>query len=102
MAFVASSTALGAIILCMLSFWIYHIKYSSKSNKKKFQSSDVAIKRLNCECQYAEREFENEVELLSKIQHPNVISLLGCSSHEDSRTISWLSIDLAYEDENCS
>jgi serine/threonine protein kinase len=78
---------------------------------------DVAIKRLNCECQYAEREFEviisdnylfillilffvvkfvlnnswmnlqNEVELLSKIQHPNVISLLGCSSNEDSRFI---------------
>lgn len=82
---------------------------------------DVAIKKLNCECQYAEREFEvilannlfiyfvdlifffndelektvlnswmnfqNEVDLLSKIQHPNVISLLGCSSNEDSRFI---------------
>ncbi|XP_058727047.1 probable receptor-like protein kinase At1g80640 [Vicia villosa] len=47
----------------------------------------VAIKRLNCECQYAEREYENEVELLSEIQHPNVISLLGCGSHEDSRFI---------------
>ncbi|KAK2452889.1 Protein kinase superfamily protein [Trifolium repens] len=152
MALIVASTALGAIILCMLSFWIYHIKYSSKPNKKKFQTSDgekglglapflskfssvkmvgkkgcvpiidykqiekatgnfkesnilgeggfgcvykarlddnldVAIKRLNCECQYAEREFENEVELLSKIQHPNVISLLGCSSNEDSRFI---------------
>jgi len=95
---------------------------------------------------------QNEVELLSKIQHPNVISLLGCSSNEDTRiivyelmhngsletqlhgktlfymlyylgyykwlrcnevsykiiiiiiwrTFSWLSIDLAFEDENCS
>jgi len=25
--------------------------------------------------------------LLSKIQHPNVISLLGCSSNEDTRII---------------
>lgn len=47
----------------------------------------VAIKRLNCECQYAEREYENEVELLSEIQHPNVISLLGGGTHEDSRFI---------------
>jgi len=30
---------------------------------------------------------QNEVDLLSKIQHPNVISLLGCSSNEDSRFI---------------
>ncbi|KEH39859.1 Serine/Threonine kinase family protein [Medicago truncatula] len=152
MAFVAASTGLGAIILCLLSFWIFYIKYSSKSKKKNLQNSDgekglglvpflskfssvkmvgkkgcvpiidykqlekatgnfkesniigeggfgcvykarlddnldVAIKKLNCECQYAEREFENEVDLLSKIQHPNVISLLGCSSNEDSRFI---------------
>ncbi|CAI8589751.1 unnamed protein product [Vicia faba] len=32
----------------------------------------VAIKRLNCECQYAEREYENEVELLSEIHHPKL------------------------------
>ncbi|KAG4934100.1 hypothetical protein AAZX31_17G202700 [Glycine max] len=48
---------------------------------------DVAVKKLHCENQYAEQEFENEVDLLSKIQHPNVISLLGCSSNEDTRII---------------
>ncbi|CAL5206319.1 unnamed protein product [Lathyrus oleraceus] len=152
-AFVVASTALSAIILCLLSFWIYYIINASKPNRKKnLQNSDsekglgfapilskfnsvkkvgkkgcvpiidyeqiekgtenfkesnilgeggfgcvykaslddnlvVAIKRLNCECQYAEREYENEVELLSEIQHPNVISLLGCGTHEDSRFI---------------
>ncbi|KAE9599398.1 hypothetical protein Lal_00039412 [Lupinus albus] len=46
----------------------------------------VAVKKLHCEkSQYAEKEFENEVDLLSKIQHPNIISLLGCSSHEDTK-----------------
>ncbi|BAT78089.1 hypothetical protein VIGAN_02072900 [Vigna angularis var. angularis] len=28
---------------------------------------DVAVKKLHCETQHAEREFENEVKLLSKI-----------------------------------
>ncbi|KAL2346676.1 hypothetical protein Fmac_000676 [Flemingia macrophylla] len=48
---------------------------------------EVAVKRLHCETQNAEREFENEVNLLSKIQHPNIISLLGCSIDGDTRFI---------------
>jgi len=77
---------------------------------------DVAVKKLHCETQHAEREFEvinllvlcflafflsgpfflvlngvmklqNEVNLLSKIQHPNIISLLGCSIDGDTRFI---------------
>ncbi|KAK7311220.1 hypothetical protein RJT34_09218 [Clitoria ternatea] len=48
---------------------------------------DVAVKKLNCENQFAEQEFENELDLLSKIQHPNVISLLGCSSNGETRII---------------
>ncbi|BAT78118.1 receptor-like protein [Vigna angularis] len=48
---------------------------------------DVAVKKLHCETQHAEREFENEVKLLSKIQHPNIISLLGCSADGDTRFI---------------
>ncbi|XP_061341016.1 probable receptor-like protein kinase At1g80640 isoform X2 [Gastrolobium bilobum] len=48
---------------------------------------DVAIKKLHCESQNAGREFENELDLLSKIQHPNIISLLGCSITDDTRSI---------------
>ncbi|KAK2392075.1 Protein kinase superfamily protein [Trifolium repens] len=47
----------------------------------------VAVKKLHCQTQYAETEFENEVELLSKIQHPNIISLLGCSINGNMRFI---------------
>lgn len=32
-------------------------------------------------------ELQNEVELLHKIQHPNIISFLGCSIDGDSRFI---------------
>ncbi|CAJ2643619.1 unnamed protein product [Trifolium pratense] len=51
------------------------------------ENLDVAVKKLHCQTQNAETEFENEVELLSKIQHPNVISLLGCSINGDMRFI---------------
>ncbi|KAK7274580.1 hypothetical protein RIF29_15676 [Crotalaria pallida] len=48
---------------------------------------DVAVKKLECETQIAEREFENEVDLLSKIQRPNIISLLGCSINGHTKFI---------------
>ncbi|KAB2629264.1 receptor-like protein kinase [Pyrus ussuriensis x Pyrus communis] len=47
----------------------------------------VAVKKLDCASQDAEREYENEVELLHKIQHPNIITFLGCSINGDSRFI---------------
>lgn len=74
----------------------------------------VAVKKMDCQTQDAEREFQvllffktftfkfifcvlmwyfhfgklqNEVDLLSKIQHPNIISILGCSSQGEARFI---------------
>lgn len=45
----------------------------------------VAVKKLDCASQDAVREFENEVNLLSKMQHPNIISLLGYSINCETR-----------------
>ncbi|KAL2525749.1 Protein kinase superfamily protein [Abeliophyllum distichum] len=151
-ALIAASTALGAIILFLLCFWIYYRKYTNKSQEKRDHSSDVAkglalapflgryntfktscrkrsvttmeykmlesatknfseseilgmggfgcvykakleenlcvaVKRLQGGNSDAIREFETEVELLSNIQHPNIISLLGCSIHVDTRLL---------------
>ncbi|XAR69419.1 Non-specific serine/threonine protein kinase [Bertholletia excelsa] len=47
----------------------------------------VAVKRLHGAGQVAVREFETEVDLLSEIQHPNIISLLGYSIHGDTRLL---------------
>ncbi|GAY45921.1 protein kinase domain-containing protein [Citrus sinensis] len=47
----------------------------------------VAVKKLDCATQDAGREFENEVDLLSNIHHPNVVCLLGYSAHDDTRFI---------------
>ncbi|XP_062097795.1 probable receptor-like protein kinase At1g80640 [Humulus lupulus] len=47
----------------------------------------VAVKKIECQSHDAEKEFQNEVDLLSRIQHPNIISLLGCCSQGDARFI---------------
>ncbi|KAI3463446.1 hypothetical protein Pfo_020109 [Paulownia fortunei] len=45
----------------------------------------AAVKKLCASGQEAEREFENEVQSLSKIQHQNIVSLLGYCSHGEAR-----------------
>lgn len=47
----------------------------------------VAVKRLESGSRDAIREFQTEVDLLGKIQHPNIISLLGYSIHSETRLL---------------
>ncbi|KGN55454.1 probable receptor-like protein kinase At1g80640 isoform X2 [Cucumis sativus] len=47
----------------------------------------VAVKKLDCSGFQADTEFENEVNILSGIHHPNIICQLGCSSEGDSKLI---------------
>ncbi|KAH7840639.1 hypothetical protein Vadar_019549 [Vaccinium darrowii] len=47
----------------------------------------VAVKRLVGGSQDAITEFETEVNLLSQMKHPNIISLLGYSTHEETRLL---------------
>ncbi|PPD84343.1 hypothetical protein GOBAR_DD18709 [Gossypium barbadense] len=50
-------------------------------------SSYAAVKKLDCASQDAEKEYENEVGLLCRFKHSNIISLLGYSSDNDTRFI---------------
>ncbi|KAL3511950.1 hypothetical protein ACH5RR_024667 [Cinchona calisaya] len=45
----------------------------------------AAVKRLHGGGKGNEREFENEIDLLSKIQHQNIVSLLGYCIHGETR-----------------
>ncbi|KAG9130704.1 hypothetical protein Leryth_012659 [Lithospermum erythrorhizon] len=46
-----------------------------------------AVKRLDGGSQDAKKEFETEIALLSKIQHPNIITLLGYCIHEETKML---------------
>ncbi|XP_057858865.2 probable receptor-like protein kinase At1g80640 [Cryptomeria japonica] len=49
--------------------------------------SFAAVKKLDEGSKQAEHEFQNEVELMSKIRHPNLVSLLGFCTQEKTRLL---------------
>ncbi|KAL6839164.1 hypothetical protein ACP4OV_031055 [Aristida adscensionis] len=51
------------------------------------RSGLAAVKKLNCCREDVEKEFENELDFLGKIQHRNVISVLGYCIHENTRLL---------------
>lgn len=47
----------------------------------------VAVKRLDNQTRDAIKEFQTEVDILSKIQHPNIITLLGYCVHDETKLL---------------
>uniref|UniRef100_A0A0A8XPK7 Protein kinase domain-containing protein n=1 Tax=Arundo donax TaxID=35708 RepID=A0A0A8XPK7_ARUDO len=47
----------------------------------------AAVKRLGGGGQDCEKEFENELDLLGRIRHPNIVSLVGFCIHDEDRFI---------------
>ncbi|RYR35887.1 hypothetical protein Ahy_A10g050984 isoform G [Arachis hypogaea] len=63
--------------------------FGSVYRGRLIEGQEIAVKRLSEDSRQGVTEFENEVKLMVKLQHRNLVRLLGCCIEKNEKILVW-------------